>query len=83
MTEEEKALGFPRNVQATHTEARAAKEMAPGHGQTLTIEGEYPPCKSCQGKMRKASASGGTVIYKWIEDGVQKIKKWRGNICMK
>ena len=53
MTEAEKALGFPKSSLATHTEARAMKDLKPvlEKGDTVIIEGEYRACKSCKGKM--------------------------------
>jgi hypothetical protein len=53
MTEAEKALGFPQSTLATHTEARAVKEIPLKPGETMRIEGQYPPCPSCRGKMNK------------------------------
>lgn len=73
MTPEEKALGFPKSSLATHTEARATKEVPMEVGDTMLIEGQYPPCPSCRGKMNaKARATGGTVIYEWVENGEKK-----------
>ena len=82
MTPEERALGFPRSTLATHTEARAVRQIALEPGQVMTIEGQYPPCKSCQGKMRTAAEqSRATIHYTWEEDGVVKKKSWRGGGC--
>jgi RHS repeat-associated protein len=79
MTLEEKALGFPRSSLATHTEARAVRQLPLESGHVMTIEGQYPPCKSCQGKMRAAAEkTGATIHYTWEEDGVTKKKSWGG-----
>ena len=52
-----------------------------GRGETMIIDGQYPPCNSCKGKMRvKAETSGGTVIYNWLEDGELKSRTWIG-VC--
>ncbi len=72
MTPEEKALGFPKSSLATHTEARAVKHTPLTAGQRMEIIGQYPPCNSCKGKMRKASAGGKIIEYKWTEDGVDR-----------
>ena len=79
MTPEEKQLGFPKNSLATHTEARATRNVPLTQGQTMTIDGEYPPCNSCKGKMRaKAESTGGKVTYNWEEDGEKKSRSWGG-----
>ena len=45
----------------------------------MTIDGEYPPCNSCKGKMRaKAESTGGKVTYNWEEDGEKKSRSWGG-----
>ncbi|WP_433960888.1 hypothetical protein [Burkholderia pyrrocinia] len=68
MTPEEAALGFPRSTLATHTENRAMRQVAMNPGDTVTIRGQYPPCKSCKGAMnRKAAEVGCTVNYLWPE----------------
>ena len=56
MTASEKALGFPKSSLATHTEARAMKDLVPilEKGDKVLIEGQYPACKSCKGKMNNA-----------------------------
>ncbi|MBN3723569.1 type IV secretion protein Rhs [Burkholderia sp. Ac-20379] len=82
MTPEEKALGFPRASLATHTEARAVRQIPLEPGQVMTIDGQYPPCKSCQGKMRMAAEqSGATIHYTWEENGSPQKKTWRGSGC--
>ena len=71
MTPEEQALGFPKNTLASHTEARAVRSMPPGPGETMTITGQRPPCPTCKGPMnRTAKETGGTIIYRWRENGV-------------
>ncbi|MBC3494308.1 hypothetical protein, partial [Pseudomonas taiwanensis] len=73
MTEEERALGFPRSSLATHTEARAVKQIPLQQGDVMVIDGQYPPCPSCKGKMNKASATSGAIIkYTWSENGETK-----------
>ncbi|WP_211336943.1 hypothetical protein, partial [Hydromonas duriensis] len=70
-------LGFPQSTLATHTEARAVKQIPLKPGDNMTIDGQYPPCPSCQGKMRKtAEGSGATINYNWPENGVIKTKSW-------
>jgi hypothetical protein len=66
MTPEERALGFPMNMLATHTEARAVTQADLHPGDVLEIRGQYDPCGSCQRRMREAAtASGATVRYWW------------------
>ncbi|WP_437570523.1 RHS repeat-associated core domain-containing protein [Sorangium sp. So ce542] len=65
MTTEEAALGFPRSSLATHTEARAARIPLQA-GDTMIIQGQYPPCPSCKGAMKNAASSSGAEIhYLW------------------
>ncbi|BBA40864.1 hypothetical protein BCCH1_33060 [Burkholderia contaminans] len=78
MTPEEKALGFPQNTLATHTEARAVSQVPLAPGDHMIIDGQYPPCTSCKGKMNaRALQSGATIQYNWQEDGQQ--KTWMAN----
>ncbi|WP_177313896.1 RHS repeat-associated core domain-containing protein, partial [Burkholderia ubonensis] len=78
MTPEEKALGFPQNTLATHTEARAVSQVPLEPGDHMIIDGQYPPCTSCKGKMNaRAIQSGATIQYNWQEDGQQ--KTWIAN----
>ncbi len=50
----------------THTEVKACDEAPLGAGLTLYITGQYDPCGSCRGIMRRAAAStGGSVNYWW------------------
>lgn len=73
MTPEEKALGFPRSSLATHIEARAAKQIPLAPGDVMVINGRYPPCPSCKGKMNNAvNSSGAAIQYTWPENGETK-----------
>ncbi|GIW82862.1 MAG: hypothetical protein KatS3mg105_4669 [Gemmatales bacterium] len=71
MTPEEKGLGFPRGSLASHTEARAIRNIPLRRGETMIITGQYPPCKPCKGVMNQtAREAGATIIYRWRENGV-------------
>ena len=71
MTPEEQALGFPRNTLASHTEARAIRNIPLHRGETMIITGQRPPCPTCKGIMNQAAReSGATIIYRWRENGV-------------
>jgi len=76
MTPDEAALGFPKSTLATHTEARITRELSSQArtGDRLLIEGEYPPCNSCKGKMNAFKGStGADVEYRWpLGDGTSK-----------
>jgi len=62
---DEAALGFPRSSLATHTEARAVRIPLQA-GDTMIIEGQYPPCPSCKGAMNNAArAAGAEIHYLW------------------
>jgi hypothetical protein len=75
MTAEEKALGFPQNTLASHTEARAVRNIPLEQGQRMTITGQKPPCPSCKGYMNRATQeSEATVRYQWRQDG--KTQRW-------
>ncbi|WKJ92598.1 RHS repeat-associated core domain-containing protein [Methylomonas montana] len=70
MTPTEKALGFPKNTLASHTEARAVTNTALKQGDTMTITGQRPPCPSCKGYMnRAAEETGATIRYQWRDNG--------------
>ncbi|MCP3869275.1 MAG: hypothetical protein GY703_14465 [Gammaproteobacteria bacterium] len=70
MTPAEKALGFPKNTLASHTEARAVTNTALKPGQSMTITGQKPPCPSCKGYMnRAANETGASIRYQWRENG--------------
>jgi RHS repeat-associated protein len=75
MTPEEAALGFPKSTLATHTEARATSQIPLDPGDQMLIQGEYPPCTSCRGKMNaRAAETGAGIEYTWTEDG--DLKSW-------
>jgi hypothetical protein len=66
MTPEEAALGFPRSSLATHTEARAVRQVPLQAGDQMLIKGQYPPCPSCKGAMnRTAREAGADITYTW------------------
>jgi RHS repeat-associated protein len=66
MTAEEKALGFPKNTLAAHTEARAVRQNPLQRGDTMIIHGTKPPCPSCKGVMNQAMRETGAKIeYRW------------------
>jgi hypothetical protein len=69
MTAEEKALGFPKNMLATHTEARAVRQMELKSGDVLEIRGQYDPCGSCQRAMQEAAKRTGATIKYWWQGG--------------
>jgi hypothetical protein len=69
MTPEERALGFPRNMLATHTEARAVRQTELRPGDVLEIRGQYDPCGSCQRAMQAAAAASGATIRYWWQGG--------------
>jgi len=73
MTTSEKALGFPKNTLASHTEARAVTNTPLKAGDTMTITGQKRPCPSCKGYMnRSASETGADIKYQWRENGTTK-----------
>jgi hypothetical protein len=66
MTAEERALGFPKNTLATHTETRAVKQAGLRPGDNFEIQGQYDPCGSCMRAMQDAATnSGATITYWW------------------
>jgi hypothetical protein len=69
MTAEERALGFPRNTLATHTEARAVQQPGILPGDNLEIRGQYDPCPSCVRTMRDAATKTGATIRYWWPGG--------------
>lgn len=80
MTPDEAALGFPQSTLATHTEARITRELSPiaEPGDKLVIQGEYPPCNSCKGKMNVFNAqTGADVEYKWPATDHGGERTWR------
>lgn len=75
----EKALGTGLMRQATHTEQRALTRINLTD-ETVLITGQNPPCRNCQGAMRKATANNNaTIIYQWRENGVTKQAIWKKN----
>ncbi|MCR1305179.1 MULTISPECIES: RHS repeat-associated core domain-containing protein, partial [unclassified Enterobacter] len=81
MTPEEKALGFPQSSLATHTEARITRELdqIASPGDKLVIDGQYPPCTSCRGKMNTFKLNtGADVVYNWPSDTGQ-INEWQAS----
>lgn len=76
-TDSEKALGTGLMRQATHTEQRALTRINLTD-ETVLITGQNPPCRNCQGAMRKATANNNaTIIYQWRENGVTKQAIWK------
>ncbi|MDQ0472736.1 hypothetical protein [Labrys wisconsinensis] len=76
MTPQEKALGYPNGSYASHTEARATREIELQPGETMTIVGQNPPCSRCKGAMNTAvTRTGATIIYQWRQDG--KTRFWK------
>ncbi|MDW6093942.1 RHS repeat-associated core domain-containing protein [Vibrio rhizosphaerae] len=78
MTPDEAALGFPKSTLATHTEARITKDLGEiaSPGDHLVIDGQYPPCNPCKGKMNAFQRdTGASVTYNWSEDGENKVWK--------
>jgi RHS repeat-associated protein len=70
MTTTEKALGFPKNTLASHTEARAVTHTTLRQGDTMTITGQLPPCNSCKGYMNRAvTETGAAIKYQWRQNG--------------
>lgn len=69
MTLEERALGFPASMNATHTEARAVKQISLRRGDFLEIRGQYDPCKECVKAMREAATQKGATIRYWWPGG--------------
>ena len=78
-TDSEKALGTGFMRQATHTEQRALTRINLTD-ETVLITGQNPPCRNCQGAMRKATANNNaTINYQWRENGVTKQAIWKKN----
>jgi hypothetical protein len=69
MTSDERALGFPRSMLATHTEARGVRMVALQPGDVLSFVGQYDPCGSCQGVMRAAALNSRATIRYWWPGG--------------
>ena len=80
MTPAEKALGFTQSTLATHTEARATKQVPLSRGQRMEVIGQYPPCSSCKGKMNtRAAATGAQIEYVWKDASTGKTKRWKAS----
>jgi hypothetical protein len=80
MTAEEQALGFPRNTLASHTEARAIRNIPVQPGGTMIVTGQRPPCPICKGLMNQAARDrGARFIYRWRENGVTRTWTAGGN----
>lgn len=70
MTLEEQALGFPKSMMASHTEARAVQAIELQSVGRMNITGQRPPCPTCKGAMnRTATETGATIRYQWRQDG--------------
>ena len=55
MTPAEKALGFPKGTNASHTEDRVVTNSKLSSGDTMTITGKGRPCNSFKGYMTWSS----------------------------
>lgn len=78
MTAEEKAMGYPKGQNASHTEARFARYRGENinEGDVITMTGQLPPCNSCKGYLNRLSAEKNVdITYRWREDGVT--KRWK------
>jgi len=79
MTAEEKELGLPRSILASHTEARALRQIQLNRGQTMTITGQQEPCPTCKGLMNQAAQQTGPQIkYHWRQAG--ETKTWQPTV---
>ncbi|RMS63399.1 hypothetical protein ALP62_101787 [Pseudomonas syringae pv. aceris] len=79
MTPDEAALGFSKSTLATHAEARITRELhhLAVPGDKLVVEGEYPPCNSCKGKMNSfKGATGADVEYRWASSDGKSVEAW-------
>ena len=66
---EERALPFPRNIEATHTERWAIRRIDLHPRDFLEIRGQYDPCRPCQRAMQEAATSSGATIRYWWQGG--------------
>ncbi|WP_292388404.1 hypothetical protein [Methanosarcina sp. UBA5] len=66
---EERALGFPRNRLATHTERWAIRRIDLHPGDSLEIRGQYDPCDSCIKAMSEAATRTRATIKYWWQGG--------------
>jgi RHS repeat-associated protein len=76
-----KSSGLPTKSLATHTEARITRELdqIASPGDKLVIDGQYPPCTSCRGKMNTFKLNtGADVVYNWPSDTGQ-INEWQAS----
>jgi RHS repeat-associated protein len=67
MTAAERAKGYPQGPLDSHTEARATvMPVTKQAGAFIVLEGVYPPCSPCKGKMREhAEQHKVTWVYRW------------------
>jgi len=71
MTALQKALGFPKGMLASHTEAKAVTSIEFREGDTLYLQGEFPACRSCKGYMNRAAEYWGIdIVYTWGPDKI-------------
>jgi len=70
MTPEERALGYPKGPNASHTEPRGLKSLNLTPRDIITITGQLEPCPTCKGYMNKCSIDSNVrIIYRWRENG--------------
>jgi len=78
MTQEEKAMGYPKGQNASHTEARFVRNRGDmlEQGDSVAMTGQKPPCNSCKGYMnRLGQAKDVNITYRWRQDGGT--KSWK------
>src|SRR5262249_26476078 len=69
-TPAQRALGFPRGSQSSHTEQKGLTRVAPPESDTVIFTGQSRPCSICRGAMNDAAAeSGATILYRWRQNG--------------
>lgn len=81
MTDDQRALGYPTSTLSSHTEQQMIRDptiqQAMGPGNVLRINGQYPPCPSCQtGMTRFAAQTGGTVHYSYPDEATGATRTW-------
>lgn len=82
MTPEAKAFGYPTSSLSTHTEQQAIRypgiqDAMVNPGNTLHIQGQYPPCNQCQSGMTTfAAQSGGHVQYSYPDPATGDPRTW-------
>ena len=69
LPEEIRAQGFRKRNAATHTEAKAVREIELHRGDVLEIRGQYNPCDSCVRAMQDAADKTGATIKYWWPGG--------------